>query len=131
MTDDESFRRFQRRMQAIPKSVREAVQPALAKGAAEIAAAAASLAPVDDGDLRDSIAVTLPGRVTPGGVALPENVAAVGAGSNAVPHARWVEFGTTKMAAKPFFWPAFRSLRKRAAGRVKRAMSKAIREARG
>lgn len=133
MTDDESLRRFQRRLQAIPKGVRAAVQPALQKSAEEVAAAARVLAPEDDGDLRRSI------RVEAGPHELARTVAAGGDlttrpvrdGADAsYDYALGQEFGTRKMPANPFFFPAFRSLRKRAAGRIKRAMSKAIRESR-
>lgn len=41
--------------------------------------------------------------------------------------ARWNEFGTTKMAASPFFFPAYRLKRKKLAGRIKRAIGKAVR----
>lgn len=133
--DDASLRRFQARMNAIPKAVREAVKPALAKGAEEIAAAARTLAPEDSGDLRKSIAVTGPGQRTPpyshpgGSRMVAENEAAVTAGNSEVRYAHLVEYGTEKAPAQSFFWPAFRSMRKRAASRVKRAMSKAVKEA--
>lgn len=127
MADDGGLARFQARMRAIPKAAREAVRPALVKGAEEIAGAAKNLAPVDEGDLRDSVEVTAPGGTTPGGTALHELQAAVSTDDY---KARWVEFGTVKMAARPFFWPAFRLHRKRAANRIKRAIGKAVREAR-
>lgn len=41
--------------------------------------------------------------------------------------ARWQEFGTVKMSASPFFWPAYRLKRKKLANRIKRAISKAVR----
>jgi hypothetical protein len=39
-----------------------------------------------------------------------------------------VEYGTTEAAAQPFFWPGFGLSRKRIEGRIKRAVSKAVRE---
>lgn len=137
MADDGGLARFQRRMRAIPKAAREAVQPALVKGAEEIAGAAKHLAPVDTGDLRDSIAVTGPGRTTPpysqpgGSRLLEENQAAVTAGGADVRYAHLVEYGTADTPAQPFFWPAYRSLKKRATSRIKRAIGKAIRDTRG
>lgn len=136
MTYDGGLSRFQQRMRAIPKSVREAVQPALVKGANEIAATARRLAPEDTGDLKDSIAVTGPNQATPrysqpgGSRVLQENQAAVTAGNTGVRYAHLVEYGTTEAPAQPYFWPAFRSTRKRAANRIKRVMSKAIRDTR-
>jgi HK97 gp10 family phage protein len=136
MADDGGLARFQARMRAIPKAVRVAVQPALVKGAEEIASAARTLTPVDTGALRDSIAVTgpnqpLPPYSQPGGArVMQEDQAAVTVGNADVRYPHLVEYGTAEAPAQPFFWPAFRSTRKRAAARVKRAMSKAIREGR-
>ena len=41
-----------------------------------------------------------------------------------------VEYGTTQDPAQPFFWVSYRLKRKRLAGRIKRALRKAIRETR-
>jgi HK97 gp10 family phage protein len=38
------------------------------------------------------------------------------------------EFGTSKMSARPYFWPGYRLFRKQARAAVKRAMNKAIKE---
>lgn len=42
-------------------------------------------------------------------------------------YAAWVEYGTTKNAAKPFLLPSFISQRKSIESRIKRAVNKAIR----
>lgn len=134
MADDGGLSRFQKRMRAIPRDVRAAVKPALVKGAGEIAANMRVLAPVDEGDLRDSITVTGPGKTTPpysqpgGSMVVAENAAAVTAGNSEVRYPHLQEYGTTRHPAHPFFWPGFRLGRKRAADRVKRAMAKACRE---
>lgn len=134
MPDDGGLRRFQERMRAIPKAVREDVKPAVIKSANEMAGSMRSLAPVDEGDLRDSIEVTGPGQRTPaysqpgGSTVLPENAAAVSVGNTDVRYPHLVEYGTQSASAQPFFWPAFRSNRKRATNRIKRAMTKAIKE---
>jgi HK97 gp10 family phage protein len=133
---DASLRRFQRRMEAIPKAARDAVQPALAKGGYEIAEAMEMLAPEDTGDLIGSIAVTLSGNSTPpysqpgGSYVVPENQVAVTAGNSDVRYPHLVEYGTVNASAQPFFWPGFRLARTRAERRIKRAVAKAIREAR-
>lgn len=125
---------FQRKMKAMPEAARRALAPATAQGADEIARTAEALAPEDSGDLVGSIAVTLgpnatPAHSHPGGTkTVPDGAAAVTAGNSDVRYAHLVEFGTTKAAAQPFFWPAFRSQRKRALNRIKRAMSKAVKE---
>jgi HK97 gp10 family phage protein len=135
MARDQGIRRFQARMNAIPKAVRLAVQPALMKGAEEIAAAARVLAPEDTGDLKRSIAATGPNQATPpysqpgGSRVMGENQAAVTAGGPDVRYAHLVEYGTAEAPAQPYFWPAFRSTRKRATSRIKRSIGKAVRDA--
>lgn len=124
--------RLRRRLDAIPKAVREAVQPALIASANEMAGQMRTLAPVDEGDLRDSIAVTEPGETTPaysqpgGSRTAGENEVLITVGSNDVRYPHLVEYGTADTDAQPFFWPAVRLSRKRATNRIKRAIRKAV-----
>lgn len=90
------------------------------------------LAPELTGDLKESIAVTLPRQTTPpysqpGGSTLagPLEVL-VTAGNSEVRYPHLVEYGTASAPAQPFFWPAYRLSRKRIASRIKRAISKAV-----
>lgn len=135
MADDGGLSSFRRRMRAIPQAARNAVQPALIKSAGDIADIQRRLAPVEDGDLRDSIVVTGPGEATPpysqpgGAMVVPENMAAITVGNTEVRYPHLQEFGTSRHAAQPFFWPGFRMGRKRALDRIKRAIGKAIRDA--
>lgn len=132
---DASLKKFQKRMQAIPKAARNAVQPALAQGGYEIAEAMESLAPEDSGDLVGSIAVTLSGHATPpysqpgGSHVVPENQVAITAGNSDVRYPHLQEYGTKHHQAQPFFWPGFRLAKPKAERRIKRAIAKAIREA--
>lgn len=125
---------FQRKMREIPKSVRQSVAPATAKGADEIAALAAQLAPKDKGDLAGSIEVTRAGERTPpysqpgGSYVVPEGAAAVTAGNTDVRYPHLQEFGTRHHAAQPFFWPAYRMLRKRTTDRIKRELTRAVKD---
>lgn len=126
---------FQRRMRAIPRAVVKAVEPSLIKGADEIADAMRRLAPIEDGDLRASIAVTGPGQATPpysqpgGSMVVQDNAAAITVGNTNVRYPHLQEFGTAHHAAQPFFWPGFRLGRARALNRIKRAIGKAVRDA--
>lgn len=126
--------RLSRRLQQIPKSVKESVAPALVKSAEEVASRMKALAPEDTGDLKRSITVTPPGQTTPaysqpgGSQVARENQALVTAGNENVRYAHLAEYGTTKTAAKPFFWPAWRLTRERAKRRIKRAISKSIKD---
>ncbi len=126
---------FQRRMKAIPKAARAAVQPVLVKQADAMAGTMKALAPVDEGDLEHSITVTGPGEATPaysqpgGSMVVPENVVAITVGNTDVRYPHLQEYGTTFHPAQPFFWPAFRMHRAKAMAAIKRGIGKAIREA--
>lgn len=126
--------RLQARLNAIPKGVREAVQPALLKSGEELAARMRHLAPEDSGDLKESIAVTTAGQQTPpysqpgGSQIVPENAVAVTVGNSQVRYPHLVEYGTAEAAAQPFFWVSYRLLKKRIQNRIKRAIGTAVRE---
>ncbi|MGF0524569.1 HK97-gp10 family putative phage morphogenesis protein [Agrobacterium pusense] len=139
--------RLKRRLEKIPKAVREQTQPAITSAAQDVADVMKALAPVDDGDLKDSIVVTAGGQRTPshsqpgGATTVPENAAMITAGNSKVRYAHLVEFGTrahinggqfagTKnpgSRAQPYFFSGFRLARKKAAAKIKRAMSRAVR----
>ncbi len=126
--------RFFQRMALIPKAVRAAVQPALLKSGQELQAEMRNAAPVDTGALRSSIAVTLPGQSTPaysqpgGSRVARENEVIVSVGNSNMRYGHLVEYGTKDAHAKPFFWPSYRKLKKRIASRMKRAVSKAVKD---
>lgn len=130
---DGGLDRMNRRFAAVLRNVKEVVEPALVKGAEEIAATQRQLAPEDTGDLKDSITVTPPGGTTPpysqpgGSRTAKENEAIVTAGNEKVRYAHLPEYGTSKMPATPWFWPGFRLTRKRAQDRIKRSIRKAVR----
>ncbi|WP_343039066.1 HK97-gp10 family putative phage morphogenesis protein [Propylenella binzhouense] len=126
--------RLEKRLAAIPEAAKEAVKPALIKSAEELADRMKRLAPVDEGDLRDSIAVTPPGGTTPpysqpgGSRVAGELEALVTAGNSEVRYAHLVEYGTANAPAQAYFWPSYRLNKKRITGRIKRAVGKAVRE---
>lgn len=118
--NSDQLARLNRRMKVIPLAARQAVQPALDKSADELVAQIERLAPVDEGDLRDS-AEARPGE--------HELQRVVTVGDDVAFYARWVEFGTVENAPQPYFFPAYRLLKKRLSNRIKRAIGKAVREA--
>lgn len=146
MPIDSGLDRLTKRLNAIPRQVRTDVVPALLKGAEDMAADMRRLAPVDKGDLIESIAVTPPGESTPphsqpgGKMIVPELSVAVTAGNNKVRTAHLVEYGTAAhvlggmfagaehpgTAAQPFFWPGYRLNRKKVTARIRRAIRKAV-----
>ncbi len=127
--------RLSRRLEAIPRNVRAAVAPALIKAGGDLANMQRILAPRDTGALQDSIAVTGPGQQTPpysqpGGSTLArENQVLVTVGNNDVRYPHLVEYGTADTAAQPYFWPAYRLMKKKLANRIKSAIRKAVKEA--
>ncbi|MDS9467944.1 HK97 gp10 family phage protein [Paracoccus sp. MBLB3053] len=139
MADDGGLARFQQRMEAIPRAARQAVKPALVKAANGVAEIQRGLAPDDPAtsapDLKSSIVVTGPGEATPaysqpgGSVIVQPNQALITVGNTDVRYPHLQEYGTSHHAAQPFFWPGFRLGRKRAMSSIKRAIGKAIREA--
>lgn len=138
MADDGGITRLRNRLLAIPAAVRQATQPALVKQADAIAATMRGLAPDDpttgEPDLKTSIEVTPAGQQTPfysqpgGNMTVPENAVAITAGGEEVRYPHLLEYGTTKMAAQPYFWPAFRLHRKKAQAAIKRAAGAAVRK---
>jgi HK97 gp10 family phage protein len=146
MTKVQGLDRLKKKLQRFPAVVEQEIRAAMEQSANEIVNMAKSLVPVDGGDLRDSIGWTwgdapegamVLGKVRRGGSG--NLVITVYAGGGDAFHARWVEFGTAPhtnggrfagsdnpgTSAQPFFYPAFRATRKRAKGRVTRAVNKA------
>lgn len=126
---------FQKRLRDMPAQARMHLGDGAVAAAEEVAGTIRALAPVDEGDLAASVAVTGPGLATPahsqpGGVmVVPENAAAVTVGNSDVRYPHLVEHGTVKMAAKPYFWPGYRLSKQAAAQKIKAAMRRAIKGA--
>lgn len=128
--------KLRKKLEALVAVGRDEIRRAMETSADEIVALAKSLAPVDKGDLKDSIgwtwgkapkgAMTL-GKVQSDGVD-SEFTITIYAGNSEAYYARWVEFGTQKMAAQPYFYPSYRALRRRSKSRVTRAVTKAIKK---
>lgn len=128
----------------IPAQVEKATAAAMEVGADEIVAMMRRLVPVDTGQLRNSIGWTW-GDPPKGAMVLGKSKSAGGDGRNVITIyagneqtvvgsrsqfqlARLQEFGTQAMSAQPFFFPAYRALRKRVRGRITRQMKKAIKD---
>lgn len=142
------------KMERMGKAPRAAAREALRKSADEINALQRRLAPVVSGDLQLSIRYTF-GSYKPenanvrgvgasGGTGDPDLTVHFHAGDAKAFYAAWIEFGTAGpweikgkfigsthpgFAAQPFFYPAFRSLRRKAMSRITRALRKAIKDA--
>ncbi len=118
-------KRLARKLRRLPDEVEADVAKMVKKSGNELATIARQLVPVDTGDLKSTIKVTIEDR----GMA-----ARVTAGSDekrSIIQARTVEGGRDPasvsggMAAQPFLNPAATYLSKRIKGRLKRAVNKA------
>jgi HK97 gp10 family phage protein len=119
---------LERRLRALPERVRVAGQAALAKNGAEMVAMAQRLAPAtpldDPKDIRGSIRWQFQ-KNAKGAAGLAISV--IAGNETTAAHVIHVEFGTSKMAAQPFFFVSYRTLKRRMAGRLTRAMKSALR----
>lgn len=110
-----------RRLRMIPVQARQVAEAQLEKNAEDLLKLQRRLAPVRTGSLR--------GTLRKEAASTAERVAVkVKVGDGGVPHAAWLEFGTSHMVARPYFFVAYRMLRKRFQSRLRRALRKAIRE---
>lgn len=141
MTTVKGMDRLRAQLNALPDAIKAEIRAAMEKSAEEIVAMARGLAPVlkepdqrrQQGALRDSIGWTWgeapKGAMTLGKVQADTNsdrmVITIYAGNSEAFYARWVEFGTAKMQARPFFYPSYRANRRRLRGRANRALKKA------
>lgn len=118
---------LERKLRAIPIATRREVRSVLVVSASEMVDLAQNLVAVDEGDTKASI------RQHPGKHELAVVVRAGGETTtvDGYDHANAVEHGTANMEERPFFWPAYRAIKKRAKGRATRAIRRAARAAAG
>ncbi len=123
----ENRARLERKLKALPNNGADKVRKAIAKGAPELADAARTLAPRNSGELQDSI-----------GFEIADDGLSAKVGSSLF-WARFVEFGTKGggknrprhpgTRAQPFLFPAYRIMKKRIVGRIKRSVKAAVKQA--
>lgn len=128
-------------LKRIPEVAVDAARQAMEEGAQEIVDAMRAAAPFKSGDLRDSIGWTW-GELPPGTFMIDEIRSGknqgeqyatlrlkIYAGSNDAYYARFIEFGTVKAPAHPFFFPTWKAkkaaLRKKIRERVRAAIKEA------
>lgn len=129
-------------LKALPQKQREEIKIALRQEANAIVQMQKQLVPVDEGETRDSIKAQsglqageayarVRGRAR---VQDPELTMIISAGNPVSGNttrsdAHLLEFGTSSMPRKPFFFPAFRAHKRDAVRRINRAVRKAIKNA--
>lgn len=121
---------FQKLVSTVPE-IDENLRKALADGGDEMVEKAKTLVPFDKGDLKDSIEWNWTKKTQEDNARSPAIVISAGSQQRNDPefYARWVEFGTVNTPRQPYFFPAYRLLRRKIRGRMTRAMSKAIKKA--
>ena len=142
----EGLSAFQRKMALIPKAIIDEVRKELEKQATELVAMMRRLAPKDTGELANSIDWTW-GQAPKGSIAIGTVAASEGsalritiyAGNESTvvtnktggrfQKAKLQEFGTKNMPANPFFFPAYRSKRRKIRGALSRAVKRGIKNA--
>jgi HK97 gp10 family phage protein len=112
-------------MGRIPPQVKKRINQANEKSAEELAAMMVRLAPIDEGDLIRSIRYYELATTAGGGVTWR-----VSAGNETAYYSRFVEFGNGITPARPFFYPAYRALRRLIRNRQLRAFRQALKETR-
>lgn len=141
--------RLRAKFRRMPEKVRAAVVGTLPLAADDLVAMQKRLAPHDKGNLRESIrkeafenqddAYRI--KVVAGGTAATRRVVREGSGK-VIDEAVLIEFGTKKHKAggkfagaripdqppRPFFFPAYRALKRRIKSKIARAISKAVKE---
>jgi len=128
--------RLRRRLKAIPVEVRKAAKAQNRANAEELVETIKRFAPPDEsGALRASVknqdvstSTRIAQQVRAGGTATTKPVRE-SAKAPTYDYALAQEYGTAKMPANPFFWPSWRSVRKKLKARMTRAAKKAAREA--
>lgn len=125
--------RINRRLtRTIPEKALKAARTALETSANEIVAEMKRRAPVDTGDLQMSISWTW-GDAPKGAMTIGKSRKTsdglritIYAGGGDEFYAWFVEFGTQNALPKQFFFPTWRQYRRKAKGRVTRAIRKAV-----
>lgn len=125
--------KLQKKLERLPAAAKTAIMEAMAKSADDIVRIAKSLVPVDKGDLQKSIGWVWGSKAPRGSISLGtvrqgSLVLTIFAGNDEAYYARYIEFGTQKMAAQPFFYVSYRARRKSAKSRISRAISKAAKK---
>lgn len=133
MTTVLGAKQLNQKLARLPSAAVDEMRLSLAVSAREMADMMEQLVPKATGRLAGSIGWTFgeppKGSFVGGRFKTKEGiVATVYAGDEDAFYARFVEFGTIKTPAQPFFFVAYRALRKRAISRIKRGQSKAAKK---
>lgn len=131
MARDPKLAALQRRIGRLPAVARKIIAKGLDEAASDIVETAKKFAPIDDGALQASIRSRHGkhelSRVIEAGGEATEREVRKGADVT-YDYAVAQELGTADAPAQPFFYPAWRLGKKRARGKVRRAVTKAAKD---
>lgn len=131
--------KLNKKLSRLPKVAKDLIRQEMAKAADDIVRMMRSLVPVDSAALQNSIGWTWGAAPKGSLVVATLKGAGVGGdltitiyagsrdktrGADDAYYVRWVEFGTSKMAAQPFFFVSWRAGRRGARRRVSNAVRK-------
>lgn len=119
----------------IPQRVRHHLKQTMAQYAGKVVDSMEAFVPEDSGDLKNSIGWTW-GAAPKGSLVLgaisgsnkSDLVITIFAGDEEAYYARWVEFGTPKIPASPFFFVSWRLNKRRVKAAMRRAVRKGLKE---
>lgn len=121
-----------KRFAAIPERMKAAARREVEAEALAMVDEMQRGAPVEDGELRDSIRAVdqstdtwIRWRVKAGGPLTQRTIKTAKGSSRIYDYARGIEHGTSKSPAQPFFWPTSRRRRRRFRAKLRREMAKA------
>jgi HK97 gp10 family phage protein len=118
------FSDFEAKAKALASRVKAKEKKAVAAGAEVIRAEIEARAPVDTGNLKNNIIATEPKEGADGSVV--SHVGPKYGGKGDPYYAKFVEFGTVKMRARPFIEPAFLAKKKDAIQTMTEVMKEAV-----
>ncbi|WP_457586098.1 HK97 gp10 family phage protein [Ensifer canadensis] len=131
--NDGGLANFNKRMKALGDAPDAMIDKILMRAARRVAVKQRMAAPVDDGDLRASIAITAPGETTPpysqpgGSHAADKHEVIITAGNEDVRYAHLVQHGTADTEAQDFFLGPFHQARAKEQRTIKREAMKVLR----
>lgn len=132
-------KKLENQIRRISAEMKEELRQALAQSAREITDLMENLVPKETGRLAGSIGWTWGNKVPGGAMTLgklrgggdPDLLITIYAGDKEAYYARWVEFGTKNQGAHPYFYVAYRAMRKRMNSLLRAATRRAIKRGAG
>lgn len=121
--------RLRRKLRAIPVEVKKATRAQLKANAEELVETQKRFAASSFQDPTGKLQAGIKQQDVSDSTRISRRVSAGAKDEKGRDYAAWAEFGTSENDPAPFFWPAYRLLRRRHRARMTRAAKKAVQEA--